>query len=218
MNKLVIAIVTIYTLTSILSSCISLPNGQLAGSDMGDRFLEGRDNCSPPCWMDIRPGETSESDAIHVLRALEQDGKGQLIMLSSGFINWRAESVNYLLYPQNDIVVKIQVDLRPRSTILRSATLQKIIDLFGEPSNVILEKIRDGYFFVTVFYPSKGLAFIASSDGQGFLLQPGMKVSMAYFLAPSGLDDMMNSLYGKNSIADALVSVQVWRGFESLAP
>jgi hypothetical protein len=200
--------ITITVLLLSLSGCI----------DMADKYLMGTDTCSPPCWMEIQPGEATDTDAIRILDTLESEGKGLLFVLTSGIINWRADSVNYYLYLSNGIVNKIEVDLRPRSDTPQSTTLQKIIDLFGEPTNLDLGKIRDGYFFITIFYPAKGLAFVASGDGPGLTLEPKMPILKACFLAPSDLNTMVESLYGINAIADAISTIQVWPGYQRIEP
>ena len=192
----------------ILSGCNKHPDSDLIGSK----------TCSPPCWMNIRPGATKTNDAISNLTTLESQGKGHLEIAQDGSINWYPSSssnkIDYL-YSRSDLIIEIKLDMRPSST-----SLEEVISMFGDPSSFKFDRLAGGYFFVDLFYPDKGLAFTASGNKGGtqngvtdFVVEPEVIVSFAYFMHPSDITGMVNSLYGANKAPEILFRVQEWKGY-----
>lgn len=179
-------------------------------------ILSGTENCRPPCWMNIQPGITKVDDAIRILLEDEKRGEGDLTLLDSGIARWRSDNHNIYIYKSdNGLVSKIELDLRPSQI-----HLDDIITLFGEPSNVDVGKIRDGFFFATIAYPEKGLAFVGSGDDFAingaeidFFIQPEMLVVRSVLFQPSDIATMVNLLYGINTNSEVLLNIQDWSGY-----
>ena len=176
-----------------------------------DERLIGSEECNPPCVLGIQPGVTETTKTVQLLEDLETNSVGKLTILDSGIIRWRASNTNYYFYPDGNLIKEIS--LSPEAT-----TLQDIITLFGEPAYLHLGKIRDGGFFVSVFYPEKGLCFVVGGDKAGFLIEPDMPVVKADFIEPTNIATMVKSLYGKEAVEDALAEIQSWHGYGKLFP
>ena len=195
--------------TVLLVSCSSETDAEI---------LMGTETCKAPCWMDIQPGVTESADAVQILEEHKIDGEGQLTLLESGIARWQSASGKnvYVYMDSNELVSKIELDLRPSSI-----HLDGIIALFGEPTNLDIGKIRDGYFFVTIAYPEAGLAFVGSGNEidvsntkMGFVIKPDMIVVNAVFFPPSDIAKMVNLLYGEEAVSEALSDIQVWKGYD----
>jgi hypothetical protein len=179
-----------------------------------DKSLMVSENCSPPCVWNILPGVTETTKAIQLLESLEANNVGELTILDSGIIRWRASEANYYFYPDGDLINLISLSLE-------STTLEDIVGLFGEPASLDLGKIRDGYFFVALFYPERGLCFVVSgkhTDIDGFMIESSMPVVKADFLVPSDITTMVKSLYGKEIVEETLIEIQAWSGYGKLSP
>jgi hypothetical protein len=178
-------------------------------SSKTDSDLVGDEECSPPCWLGIQPGETKTSDAIQLLKRVEADGGGKLTILDTGIISWLDNSnKNYSLYSDNDLIVSVKIDFRSSSI-----NLEEAISLFGEPSNVGPSKISDGGYFITLYYPDKGLVFVAGGNKSLYEIYPGMPIFLAYFVQPGDIATIVPLLYGKNSVSEALANIQVWEWY-----
>jgi hypothetical protein len=206
--KLIFYRIILLHVSMILASCASLAEPNI---------LIGSKTCSPPCWMGIQPGLTKIDHAIEILNGYEKEGKGELIILDSGILNWRSTKDDNLYIYKTDVglVSKMELDLRSNSVYI-----EDLIVLFGEPSNLDIGKGRDGYFFVTIFYPEKGLAFVISGDefdvnktNIGFVVQPKMIVIKGVFFQPSDVTPMVHLLYGVNAVPEALSNIQEWKGY-----
>src|SRR6266498_757132 len=192
----------------LLVSCTSVTTADI---------LAGSETCSPPCWMDIQPGLTKTDDMVEILKEHENKGEGNLALLDSGIVRWQsADDYNLYIYESSDgIVSKMELGQRQRSI-----HLEDVIALFGAPSNLDIGKIRDGFFWATIFYPEEGLAFIAGGDkfdvhqaNIGFVIQPNMNVAKSIFFQPTEISSIVPLLYGDNAVPAALSDIQDWNGY-----
>jgi hypothetical protein len=179
--------------------------------------LVGSETCRPPCWVEIDPEKTTVDGAINLLEERERRGEGELSLLESGIVRWRSTSErNVYLYSNKDgLISRIELDLRSGSI-----RLDDIVTLFGEPSNLDIGKIRDGYFVATLFYPKKGLAFVGSGNkfdvsdaNTGFVIRADMVIVKGVYFRPSGIVEMVHLLYGEEAVSDALSDIQDWTGY-----
>ena len=192
----------------LLVGCASVTNADM---------LAGSETCNAPCWMDIQPGLTKTDDAIEILKEHENKGEGDLAVLDSGIVRWQsADDYNLYIYEtSNGIVSKMELDVRPRSI-----HLEEVIALFGAPLNLDIGKVRDGFFWITIFYPEKGLAFVVGGNkfdvtqkNIGFVIQPDMTVAKCVFFQPTDISSMVHLLYGANAVPEALSDIQDWIGY-----
>jgi hypothetical protein len=188
-----------------LSSCTKKPNADLIGNG----------TCSPPCWMNIRPGATKVNDAIEILKNLEKEGQGHFTLLDSGIIEWRSTiGKNTSIYSDGSIVTKIELDLRTSSTDIKD-----IISIFGSPYYFQFEHRRaGGYYYVDLFYPNKGLVFLSGGNTSDFVIEPNMVIIFANYLEPSDITTMVKVYYPKNTIPDILKTIQKWKGYGNITP
>ena len=175
--------------------------------------LTGVEGCLPPCWSGIKPGETRTDLAIQILTDLETKGEGKLQVLETN-IEWKNKTgQSYYLYTENDKIklVKIYID---------GVSLQDVVSQFGNPSSFAVTNIRDdGNFNVVLFYPDKGVAFVADSvNNLGFKTAPNMPISLVFFTKPGNLPEMINKLYGEKYSTTVLEAIQKWKGFGDLKP
>lgn len=193
----------------------ALPVG--CASSSKSNILIGADDCKPPCWIKIHPGITKKEDMIARLTELEERKDGKLTLLENGIAWWQSANGNnsYFYSPDGDLVTKIEVDLRSTSIYLDDVTV-----IFGAPSKLDIGKISDGYFFATIFYPERGLAFVVggnkfdgSSATKNFPIDPDMVVVKGVFFQPLDVESMVNLLYGVDAIPQALSDIQDWTGY-----
>lgn len=194
---------------------ITLPAGCAPPDDIS--ILKGTEICKPPCWMDIQPGNTNGEQAISLLSEKEHRGSGRLTLLESGIIRWQStgDYNSYIYASESGLVEKIEIDLRSDSI-----HLDDVITIFGEPSKLDIGKISDGYFFATIFYPERGLAFVVggnkfdlNSSTLSFALQSDIQTVKGLFFQPLDIPAMVNLLYGTNSVPEALSDIQDWNGY-----
>jgi hypothetical protein len=168
--------------------------------------------------MDIHPGVTKSNEMINSLRDHEEKGEGDLTIIDSGVTVWRtASGRNFVIYKDNnDIVSRVSVDLRPISIHLVDIT-----KLFGEPSNLKIDLIDNGYFLAALFYPEEGLVVkgmgkamdVTSANNIGYDIQPNIGIVGIEFIQISDLTNMVNLLYGGEAIPEALSDIQDWKGY-----
>jgi hypothetical protein len=183
----------------------------------GNSILLGTNNCKLPCWVDIQPGITTKEDMINTLTAREQSDDGKFTQLESGIAWWQSNDGNnsYFYSQDGNLVSKIEIDFRSTSI-----SLEDVITTFGTPSKLDIGKISDGYFFATIFYPKKGLAFVTGGNkytvDQGigkFPIDRNMVVVKGLFLQPQAFSSMLNLLYEVNAVPQVLSEVQDWNGY-----
>jgi hypothetical protein len=186
----------------------------ISGCSKTDSALVGNEKCSPPCWIGIQPGKTTKVDAVKLLKGIEANGGGRLTILDTGIIKWLDNSKkNYYLYTDGDLIVKVEIDFRSDSM-----DLDEVISLFGEPASLHLGKLRDGGYFVSVFYPEKGLVFVAGGDKSLYEIYPSMPIALVYFLQPSDISTIVPSLFGKDIVSETLANIQEWNGYGTYEP
>lgn len=195
-------------MTIILISC--------SHSNKAD-ILVGTEKCKPPCWIDINPGVTKREEMISILTEREQKGGGSFTLLDSGIARWQStDGYNSYIYVfDNGLISNTEVDLRSTSI-----NLDDVITIFGEPSKLDIGKISGGYFFATIFYPERGLAFVLggnkfeiSAGTKNFPIDSGMVVVKGVFFQPLDIESMVNLLYGAEVIPQALSDIQDWNGY-----
>ena len=175
-------------------------------SNKVDQSLIGTDICSPPCVAGIRPGITSTTDTLQILKNLKTSDESNPTVLESGVIRSKVGNAYYYFKSKDGLIV--QIDTRPKST-----NLKEVINLYGQPSYLRKGKIRDGFYFVSVYYPSKGLVFVIGSNKELYTVEPNMSVEKAIFLEPSDITTMTMFLYGEKFTEEVLANIQTWNGY-----
>jgi hypothetical protein len=181
----------------------------LGCSDKFDEDLIGNNNCTPPCWMDIKPGKTDRVDALQLLEKMELEKKGSVKILDTDTIRWLNNTPKrYYLYSENGIINKIKIDYRPVSI-----DLKYIISLFGEPAKLNLSKISGGGYFVSMYYPDKGLVIAAEGNKTLYEVYPNMGVVFVYYLPSGTILDLEKSLNGRDVASENVLNLKTWKGY-----
>lgn len=180
----------------------------------------GTTTCKPPCWLGIQPGVTKSYEMVELLIDYEEREDGSFTLLDSGIYRWQSNKGNdaYIYADNNNIISKILLDFRPSSI-----KINEIINLLGEPSFLKIGKIRDGYFFYSIYYPKQGLAFVIAGGkkynyNQGvlnFIVESKQMVLQSTFFQSSDVASMVNLLFGEDIVDEALQDIQDWKGYGS---
>jgi hypothetical protein len=114
-----------------------------------DPILLGKNDCLPPCWNSIIPGQTTMAEASKII-----ENDGEKIKYSSDdmnlYVDYRDRHVSLHFY-NDQIVESIAFDLE-------RTHLDQIIEVFGEPE--FLEFQFSGGGVTNIFYPTRGLYFL----------------------------------------------------------
>jgi hypothetical protein len=121
--------------------------------------------CSPPCWQNITPGETTREDAIKLLTNLSDIKKSSIESTSTvepnDSIKWiwnsKADDYSGRIFFQGDVTALIAVT--PKEKKLQ---FKDIIYGFGEPERVLAFRTKGEQAIITIYvlYPSKGYGFM----------------------------------------------------------
>lgn len=143
-------------------------------------FLIGTEECRPPCWEGIIPGETTFEEARDFLRDSEfvsaegwiktQDDKSSLIW-------YRRDGDSAIIRFYENKVILINFRFRERIYDLGS-----MANHFGEPEGYTVG-FDEGFYSITVFYPNIGLV-IGARQEWGDPISQDMSVEWFYFLSP----------------------------------
>ena len=172
-----------------------------------DRYILGDENCNPPCWMGIKPGETSINEARKILERLENE---KLTINQSEFgLNGKIDDRFYSIYAIDNIAEVVNLSLS------RKTKTRDLLAIFGEPSYAVISDINHGYFIAQLLYPDEGIVLLLSSSAVGFEVNPRDPVIKVQFVRPTDIESLANLLYGHILYAD-MDSVKEWRGYGSI--
>ena len=174
-----------------------------------DRGLLYGEPCDPPCWEDITPGISSESDVIEALERLEEEGRIKSYARTSDTHYWA-------LFPSGDTlnigfvdgIVSILALGYNRLTF--DYRVKQVIECFGEPeayggySNFARDSCPcddwdDSEIYNTylddagyLLYPSRGVAvFVGIPNDYLGCVCPEMYASPIYYFSPVSLADII---------------------------
>jgi hypothetical protein len=140
--------------------------------------LIGTEDCLPPCWEGIIPGETTFEEALDFVRDLEFVGdEGNLDYdFDKTYILWyRGDSNSVGIRFHENKVIYIRLDFV-------GIDLGSVVNHFGEPAGYRFG-MDDGLYYAYVFYPNLGIVFDSYHDSAR--ISKNMLVSKAYFLYPA---------------------------------
>ena len=179
-----------------------------------DTWLIGTEDCRPPCWNGIIPGETTFDEALNVIQSFGFiNKKGEIRMgEDESYISWyRGDGKNaYIKFFENKVILM--------HFFMLSGDLGSVVDHFGEPDGytVIFD---DPGIFIEVFYPNYGLVFEIGL-GMEDLISQDKRVKYFWILSPEDPEYFYSSyLHNKNIIYDrgpGFIERQIyyeWEGF-----
>lgn len=154
-----ISTATIVPTSTITSTWTPLPTIE---SDAVDMFVESLHlQCTLPCWGNMIPGETSESEAKHFLSSFGEVENG------STFFEYRGKPVVIDLTFQDNVLTS--VNLPPEIT--EFYRIHYLLTNFGLPEDVQLEifsQTAEGtsWFNLVLLYPQDGFFAIFAAEGK----------------------------------------------------
>jgi len=182
-------------------------------------FLIGDEDCRPPCWMGIIPGETLYDEAISIVEKLPFVNDRGFMRVSEDYqyIGWSNGEVRSVsIYLSNNIVEFINIGLE-------GINLGSVVALFGEPAGYAYS--TDSYscegYSISLFYPNLGVVFPATQRLSGSVSK-SMIVHSAFFLSPMGADEFPSFYFDKldtilyrrrSAPVFSEISYDEWEGF-----
>jgi hypothetical protein len=192
-----------------------------------DRSLLTGDPCSPPCWHNITPGESSEEDVRAVLEGspyVKEDSLGVTPTERAGvphvIYGWqgRGKMLNRVYVREGKVFhIKLTLDYK--------LTLGEAVQEFGHPETVYAHLDGNGGYSVVFEYPTQGLTldsytwpednvYIAIDRGVGPVSEE-MLVTWVSYYAPTSLECALRDvfLFGPAKVAYFMDHAQDWDGF-----
>lgn len=174
-----------------------------------DPLLAGSPNCTFPCWNTIRPGVSTEVDALAVVRQMDS-----IVSLT---VEEQFISFGYPGHRSNRIHSDPEHVVNWINLELESTTLSEIVGAFGEPAYVLLGMDPGGCAY-HAFLPTQGLILLGPCRsvfmGEGWVVGPGSAVSAVYLAVPDQSIDEMLALLAGTERAKALKPATVpWIGY-----
>jgi hypothetical protein len=179
-----------------------------------DSLLAGSPNCSLPCWSAIRPGVSTEDQALAIVR--QMDGVESLT------VDERFVSFGYPEHGSNRIHSNAEHVVDWIDLELHSTTLSEVIGAFGEPDRVLLGMDPGGCAY-HAFLTEQGLilhgpcqpAFMRA----GWVLSPGSTVSGIYLAVPNqSIDEMLALVAGTERARVLKADTAPWAGYGTYNP
>ena len=199
----------INTLLIVLCCVVAILTG--CKIDSVDTNLIGNKNCSPPCWNNITPGQTSKDNAILAMHQLNREKGGELSINDYG-ISWREKILKgvYTIELQDNFVKLIRFPTNGTS-------LEKVINLFGEPNYYAAGFGREGEHFILIYYPNKGLAFIVDLEDEKVITKDA-SVTYSYFLPSTDIRNEIGIIHGEKWIDKFMTELHEWKGYGDVIP
>jgi hypothetical protein len=179
--------------------------------------------CSPPCWQDITPGITTESQAIEILNQNKITKKEPFqesllpYLIFDKSICQKFLDQGGVCFDENKEIIQ-GIGIVP----IENLSIEQLISLYGDPSHVLFFKGWGDFSFVVkiVVYESMGIYVdlkIAPYDHNDKpAIEPSDKIDMISFYNPTIFRDYLNKLYNTNlDQGDQEIDVfsQPWHGF-----
>ncbi len=175
-----------------------------------DPYLVGTENCSPPCWNGILPGQTNQDTAVRMMLQVNDENGGHLSVNNFG-ISWQ-EKVTKRVYGidfEDDLVKIIRFQMN-------RASLEQVIGLFGEPEYWI-SGAGKGERYILIYYPDKGLAF-AGSPGRQKTITRDASVTYSYFVSSTDIRNEIGIIHGEGWIDEFMTKIHEWKGYGDVIP
>ena len=147
--------------------------------NLKDTWLIGTEDCRPPCWNGIIPGDTTFEEALNVIQSLGFiNNKGEIrVGEDESYIYWyRGDSKKVKIYLYENKVILMRLDKLSR------LDLGSVVDHFGEPDGYTVF-IDDLGGIVEVFYPNYGLVFEMNLEVEDSITQD-LRVWQFWILSP----------------------------------
>lgn len=185
--------------------------------------------CEPPCWANIHPGETTETDVRNILQNISSVEKGSVF--SSPFLgfdgifwSFSEGGEGYVLLQNGTVWLLSFSNSDPNKGL--NFTLAQAIEKYGEPENLFSAFNPDipNWGGITFFYPEKGVDFSYSSQienkkYQG-VLRPETPISSITYYSPEEYKEIFDKFFvGKLEWTEEEVnrSIYPWNGYGNIS-
>lgn len=169
-----------------------------------DALVAPNEDCAPPCWRGITPGETTWTEAVANLEDQTDIDDPQIQDIPNAapargavWQQTNGDPCCQIVSEDGETISSIFLQLAP------TATLSQVIDTFGEPTYVIGTPGTDDQAIVNLFFPEQSMIVFAFAAGAANgELNASSEVIGVYYTTPDRMDlgIRLSDLYG-------------WKGF-----
>jgi hypothetical protein len=148
-------------------------------------FLVGSENCRPPCWEGIIPGETSYDEALSIVENIPFVNDEGYFRVDDDFrgISWvSGDGSTAVIYLYDSKVDFMRLNFSTKNYEIEGIDLGSLMNHYGEPDGYEYYP-SDDHYAITVYYPVLGLVFVVY-QGLDEPISEDMHVSHVYFLYP----------------------------------
>ena len=184
--------------------------------------------CSPPCWYNIHPGQTTSSKVYTILDQFTGVNKDTIL----GEYNHNGELIKifwFFQWPVEDGMGSVNIDDQDRVTAINISTVNSLqlgdlFDKLGEPETYWtgIGQRDDGvrYLTIVLLSPSKGYAAEVVIETKAGVNQVEIKTSTPVFRVTYFSPEMYRELLETKIIIDQSPSrrppLQKWSGFGAI--
>jgi hypothetical protein len=181
-------------------------------------------SCNPPCWHQIIPGKSVESDVISILENVPEVNPELVSYYSSQYYGTTshvklafdddAGDIGGWIYFMNGVV--FMMDFGPKKGAL---TLEDAIQLLGEPEFTYAYKEigETQTMIILLLYPSKGYIILYNIERfrrDSAIIQPEHSIQSVMYFDPSQLNEVITSgLIIGQDIATVKQQMRPWEGY-----
>ncbi len=170
---------------------------------LNDGFLQennllGENSCDPPCWRNIRPGQTSMDEAIEIVSSIEDMDIAHSGGGAFAFRSGDGEPCCQISSPDGETVGSILLQFAPFTSI------GQVIAARGEPAYILGQPFSETEAILMLYYPEQNMllsAVVAGIDGK---LEDSSPIVAAVFAT----GDMFSAAFES-------APLQTWRGYLS---
>jgi hypothetical protein len=191
----------------MISACVNKPFFAIVDSP-----------CSPPCWQNIIPGETTYEEMIQIVDKLPSVSKNGSMgnyrkpyseIYAITFSDWQTAYI-YII-EENVVAIIISDNL--------NITVKEALSMYGEPESMYIHRFQTGDIIglqYNLLYPDIGLILSVHDEGLAIgpiTIDPDDYIYEIYYLIPEEFVTFMN---GFEIFNDPLVDFEFlsWEGYE----
>jgi hypothetical protein len=169
------------------------------------------EDCQPPCWKGIIPGETTFEQALDIVQGFEfvNDEGSIYVGDDKSYIDWNRGDrsfVHLFLYENKVLIIQLSTEI---------GDLGSVVQLFGEPAGYNVWDDNVGYQ-LTVYYPNHGLVFSAFTLEDEQPISEDMSVNHVSFLESADTNDFPIKFHETSKIFKPMtrwIEYYQWEGF-----
>lgn len=185
-------------------------------------------SCEPPCWKNIRPGETTKEETVSRLQELREvdpttitlNGKSWNIFEDAIYFNFKESKLEGRVYINNGKVSVIEIFCEGGNKEL-DVTFDEAVNELGEPEYIINVSISGGLplapstsYIVTAIQPDRGFLFDYDTrylpKAQKAELRPENKLRVIGLFDPAFFNHLLEAGFFSLGRLDASETRKYW--------